>query len=139
MAEVSGNAELLEAVIQAIVQGRGHIKALLKELEKCVQLLRVEPSRGTFTTVSNNIESLRALMEFGEELRSGLTRLAGADLVVESILPKGDFLNVFQAMMAGFESRDWVTLADLIQYELLPLVQRSEEDLALLEAKLLKK
>ena len=130
---------LIEAIAVAIRDGQKYIKDLAKDLEKCAQTLRVEHSRGVFTTIANNIESLKALMEFGEELRNSLARTSGIDVRIESILPKDDFLNVFQAIVAAFEARDWVALADLIQYELLPLIQRSSEELTLLEAKLVKK
>ncbi len=130
---------LLEAISAAVKEGQKHIKTLEKDLDECARLLRVEQSRGIFTKVSTNIENMKALMEFGDELRNSLARLHRPDISGDDILSQKEFLNVFQAMVSAFEARDWVTLADLIQYELHPMITRGTEDLALLEGKLEKK
>ncbi len=139
MTESADHPTLLEAVSTAVKEGQKYVKDLEKELSECARLLRVEQSRGTFTKVSNNIDSMKALMEFGDQLRDSLARLHRPDISGEDLLSQKEFLNVFQAMVSAFEARDWVTLADLIQYELHPLVTRGIEDLVLLETKLEKK
>jgi hypothetical protein len=70
------------------------------------------------------IGNLALLSEFIGELRRGLQRLR----VTVDVFPAwNDARDVFQGMVSALESRDWVTLSDMIEYELSPMLEETQK------------
>ncbi|MBI4697838.1 MAG: hypothetical protein HY758_02695 [Nitrospirae bacterium] len=106
---------------------------IIKEIEKglldCANLFRVEPSDKVFNLFAEMINNLNQFFDFVRELRSGITNLKDPKISPDFLAVWDDALNIFKEMLAAFENKDWVTLSDLIQYELNPRLSEGGKQL----------
>jgi len=75
-------------------------------------------------------------MEFIKELKSGINFFDGFGLPADPISSQDSGLNIFKEMQSAFETKDWIMLSDLIEYELSPLLDQEGEWLDALGGKL---
>jgi hypothetical protein len=101
-----------------------------------VQPLRLEEDETVFVNLTQNINELQYFLEFIKELKRGIDHLKRDDLPPDPMLSDGSALNLFKDMYTAFESRDWIMLSDLIEYELSPLLLKEDEWLGTLDEKL---
>ena len=128
--------ELLAAIKNSITDARQVVQELAQVFTKSIQPLRLEESEAVFNDLSQNIYDLQGLMEFLSELKNGMDFYEGFSLPTDPISSNDDGLNLFKEMLASMESRDWIMLADLIEYELSPLLMNQSEWLGKLDEKL---
>ncbi len=64
-------------------------------------------------------------------------RSKGYDISMEAFACWDNSLGIFREMLSAFETRDWVTLSDLIQYELPPLFEEGKKGLSEISERLL--
>jgi dsDNA-specific endonuclease/ATPase MutS2 len=130
--------ELMDSIRKNVIGATGIVKEIGDSLFETASLLRIEQSERVFRSLSEGIDNLNHLMDFIRELRSGMEhlKLKGIDISMEPLLVWDNFLDVFREMLSAFESQDWITLADLIQYEIKPLLTDGENGLADLQKNL---
>ncbi len=128
--------ELLAAIKNSIGDARQVVKELSVALSERIQPLRLEESESVFNDLTQNIYDLQGLLEFISELREGILYYEGFGLPSDPISSDEDGLNLFREMLTSMESRDWIMLADLIEYELSPLLMKEDEWLGKLDEKL---
>ncbi len=128
--------ELLDAMRKGAAETTGIVKEIRDELLDCSHLLRVEQTHKVFTALSEGIKNLGHLMDFIREMQTGIEQLKRFDISIEPPLHWDRSLNVFKEMLSAFENKDWITLSDLIQYELNPLLIKEEEWLGALDKRL---
>ncbi len=122
--------DLKAALINGISDAIGIVKEIEKEMMDCANLLRVQQSDRIFGLFSEGINNLNHLFEFIKELKAGMAHLKGINVPAEALLCWDGAHSIFKDMLSAFENKDWVTLSDLIQYELSPLLLESEKGLS---------
>jgi hypothetical protein len=124
--------ELMDSIKKSVVGAAGVVKEIGDSLFETASLLRIEQSEQVFISLSEGMNNLNHLMDFIRELKSGIEhlRLKGIDISMEPLLVWDNFLDVFREMLSAFESQDWITLADIIQYEIKPLLTDGGNGLA---------
>jgi len=129
---VKKDVELVEALRKGISEADGIVTEIGDGLLDCVNLLRSEQSDEVFMALSEGIRNLDHLMGFVREVKRGIghLRLRGYDISMDSFACWDDSLTIFRDMLSAFETRDWVTLSDLIQYELPPLLREGRKGLS---------
>jgi len=132
----SEQPELLVAIKNSIGDARQVVKELSEVFSERIQPLRLEESEAVFNDLTQNICDLQGLMEFLSELKEGMHYFEEFGLQSDPISSNGQGLNLFREMLQSMESKDWIMLADLIEYELSPLLMHEEEWLGKLEEKL---
>lgn len=130
--------ELIDSIKKSVAGAAGIVKEVGDSLSETASFLRIEQSEQVFRSLSEGMNNLNHLMDFIRELKSGIEhlRLKGIDISMEPLLVWDNFLNVFREMLSAFESQDWITVADLIQYEVKPLLADGENGLADLQKNL---
>jgi hypothetical protein len=132
----SEQPELLAAIKNSISDARQVIKELAEVFAERIQPLRLEESEAVFNDLTQNICDLQGLMNFLTELKDGMHYFEGFGLPSDPISSNEAGLKLFKEMLASMESKDWIMLADLIEYELSPLLVQEEEWLGKLDEKL---
>ena len=121
-------------LLNTIREGIDHALAVVGEIDRqllaCANRLRVDPSEDTFTALSSEISNLDALVALMQEIRNGLAHLASLPVPAGAFASLEKSVSLFQQMQAAMEGKDWITLADLIQYELSPLLADGAKDLS---------
>jgi len=126
-------AELSAVVRHALTEGAGTLEHLQEALRQCAESLRLGDPGGTATDLREVIGHLVILSEFIDQVRKGLRALQVDGTPFEAWSRSVD---VFQQMVSAMESRDWVTLSDLIEYELHPRLDETRHEMLALTARL---
>ena len=134
---MSEQPELMAAIKNSIGDARQVVKELAGVFTEKIQPLRLEESESVFNDLTQNIYDLQGLMEFISELRDGIHYYEEFGLASDPISSDEAGLKLFKEMLVSMESRDWVMLADLIEYELSPLLIQEEDWLGKLDEKLI--
>ncbi len=122
--------ELLAKIREGIENALAVVGEIDRRLLTCSNRLRVDPSDDTFTALSSEISNLDAFVALMQELKNGFAFLTSRPVPPDAFASLEQSLSLFQQMQAAMEGSDWVTLADLIQYELSPLLAEGERDLS---------
>ncbi len=130
--DLKKDVELVMAIQEGIKEADEIVTEIGDRLLDCVNLLRTEQSDRVFKELSEGIKNLNHLMDFIREVKKGVEhlRLKGYDISMEPFACWDNSLDIFREMLSAFETRDWVTLSDLIQYELPPLFEDGKKGLA---------
>lgn len=130
--DMKKDAELVKAVQTGITEADEIVTEIGDRLLDCVNLLRTEQSDRVFMELSEGIKNLNHLIDFIREVKKGVEhlRLKGYNISMEPFACWDNSLGIFREMLSAFESRDWVTLSDLIQYELPPLFEEGKKGLS---------
>lgn len=128
--------ELLRVIKGSIGDARNTLQELAHVFKNDVQMLRVEESENVFLRLMQNIRDLQCVMDFMGELKEGLSFFKGFNLPSDPITHQDNGVKLFREMNSAFETKDWIMLSDLIEYELSPLLMREDEWFALLDEKL---
>jgi hypothetical protein len=122
--------ELLARIREGIDNALGVVGEIDRRLLACSNRLRVDPSDDTFTALSLEISNLDAFVALVQEIKNGVAHLASRPVPAEAFDSLEKSLSLFRQMQTAMEGKDWVTLADLIQYELSPLLADGKKDLS---------
>jgi hypothetical protein len=122
-------AELLATIRGGIDNALAVVVEIDRRLLACANRLRVDTSADTFTALSSEISTLDSFVALVQEIGNGVAHLASRPVPPGAFASLDRSLSLFQQMHAAMEGKDWVTLADLIQYELSPLLAEGERDL----------
>jgi hypothetical protein len=121
-------AELHEKIrdgVETLISVVGEIDAGLLE---CSKRLRVDPSNETFSALSMGITNLGDLVALVQEVRKGAAHLAAHPVPDDAFSTLEKSVDLFREMQSAMERKDWVSLADLIQYELSPLLVEGKKE-----------
>jgi len=117
---VKGNqSELREAVIGGVRESEVVAEKLSVKVGDYAKALRGVPSRELFDEITVTIGDLQSLLEAVSGINTALTQM-GQDTGHLKCWEKAS--EIFKAMVAAFERQDWLALADIMQYELKPLI-----------------
>jgi len=133
--KISGKTAILEVIRNSLGDARDTVSALDESLMENVKRLRVESSEYVFTNLMQDIRDLQCLMEFLGELKAGMVHFDDFGIGDDPITAEGAGVKVFREMNSAFASGDWVTLSDLIEYELSALLKKEESWLQELQQK----
>ena len=122
--------ELLNTIRGGIDNALAVVGEIDRRLLACANRLRVDPSEDTFTALSSEISNLDALVALMQEIKNGVAHLASRPVPAGTFGSLEKSLSLFQQMQSAMEGKDWITLADLIQYELSPLLADGAKDLS---------
>ncbi len=100
-------------------------------LMNTMNTLRTEETEDVFRNLSNWLKALDSVYRFAFEMKRGLEQLSSMGIKVET--NRLDFLleskNILEDMLGAFEANDWVTVCDLIEYEIVPMLSKSKDAL----------
>ncbi len=136
--DMKNDVELMKAVRTGITEADKIVTEIGDRLLDCVNLLRTEQSDRVFVELSEGIKNLNHLIDFIREVKKGIEhlRFKGYDISMEPFACWDNSLDIFREMLSAFETRDWVTLSDLIQYELPPLFEEGKKGLSEIKERL---
>jgi|Deesub1362A_J573_1020465.scaffolds.fasta_scaffold01772_7 hypothetical protein len=118
-------AEVLKAIKNSIGDAKQIINELIRAFEDNVKILRAEQNAYVFNNFVQNIRDLQCVFEYIGELNAGIRYLDQQGIRPDPISSKNFGIDILKEINGAFTSCDWVLLADLIEYELIPLL--SEE------------
>lgn len=122
--------ELLSRIREGVESALSVVGEIDGRLLDCSKRLRVDPSGEAFTALSTGLTNLGDLIDLVKEIGNGAAHLASRPLPADAFASLEKSVSLFQGMQEALEGKDWITLADLIQYELSPLLGQGEKDLA---------
>ncbi len=120
--KVEENNVIAHVLFNSIEETKDTIGKIEDRLLDCAQNLRVNQDSDTFDMLAANMDNLSQLIEYISELKNGLISIKGDDLPAEFFEHWDRSIEVIRDMNLAFESKDWVTVSDLIEYELSPLL-----------------
>jgi len=129
--------ELFSAIRNSIPDARYSAKKLAEVFTENIQPLRMEESEKVFVHLTQNIHELDCFLGFITDLREGMRYFDGFGLPPDPVSSHDAGLHLFQEMHAALESKDWIMLSDLIEYELSPLLLKEDEWLGSVNEKIL--
>jgi hypothetical protein len=130
------NPVLLKVIKDSITDGRDTIQKLAQVFKDNVLQLRLEQTEGVLNQLILSIGDLQNVMEFIEKLREGMQFFKDFGLPADPITHQGTGINLFTEINSAIETKDWIMLSDLIEYELSPLLIKEDEWFGSLEEKL---
>ncbi|MBN2653642.1 MAG: hypothetical protein JXR79_00805 [Nitrospirae bacterium] len=132
------NEDLKKVLLKEINSAHEVLIQITDGFSECTNTLRVEQNENVFTLLSELIKNLNLFVDFIKELKTGVDHLneSGHNLPVEPLIHWDKSLELFKNMLESFEGSDWVTLCDLMQYELIPMLKEGEEKLVNLKSAL---
>ncbi len=121
-----------ENLINAIKNGLREVITLLDDLSSSLSSvatnLRFQQDKETLNSFANSLKDLESIYKFAEEVQNGLSQLNSMGYTVGT-----HYLDVWakseehlRNMLNSFESEDWVTVCDLIEYEIIPIISRGK-------------
>lgn len=127
----NSSTELRDTLVNSLTETSELVEEISDRLLNCANSLRVEPSSQTFTAISEGIDNLKRLMDYVKELKRALEhiQLQGHAVSLDPLLCWDNSLDLFKEMLAAFENKDWITLCDIIQYELQPILADGKKGL----------
>lgn len=128
--------DLLEVLRRGVSESVDIVEEIYKGLKECSSAMRVEQTDTAFSALSQGFTNLNHLIQFLGEVKKGVACLQGFDIPERPFSCWENSLTLFNEMHSSFKNRDWVTLADLIEYELDPLLQEGREGLIELRERL---
>ncbi|MCC7202939.1 MAG: hypothetical protein IT393_09810 [Nitrospirae bacterium] len=134
--DVKKREELLTAINDGIVSTCEIIGQISGRLIDCANFLRMEQNEKVFNEITALMDNLSDLMDFIRELKNGLGQF---EISPESLSSWDKSVDIFKEMLPVFEGKDWITLADLIEYELNPLLLEGKNGLSELKQRLVVK
>lgn len=129
-------AELLRVIKESIGDARSTVQELAQVFRESVRSLRLEESEAIFLQLMQNIRDLQYVMTFMSELSEGISMFNRFGLPSDPITDQRAGIQLFSDMNSAFETKDWIMLSDLIEYELSPLLLKEDEWLGKLDRKL---
>jgi hypothetical protein len=123
-------AELLSKIREGIDSMLTTVKEIDERLLASSKQLRVDQGSDAFMVLSSAISNLGDLVDLVREIKSGIAHLASKSVPANAFDSWERSIALFREMLTALEGKDWITLADLIQYELSPLLAEGEKDLS---------
>jgi len=121
-------AELLTTVLQGVDTAISVIDDIENGLLDCSKQLRIDPSFETLTTLSIGISNLGDMVALMQEVQKGCVHLQGNPVPAESFTAFAKSIDLFREAQASMERQDWISLADLIQYEISPILKEAKQE-----------
>ena len=120
--------ETLKGGIEEVIE---LLQPISDGLMNTISILRSEESEDVFRNLSNWLKALDSVYKFAFELKRGLEQLNSMGMKLD--INRLDFLleskSLLEDMLDAFESNDWVTVCDLVEYEIVPMLSKSKEAL----------
>ena len=129
--------ELFNAIKESVNDARYSAQKLSEVFTDNIQPLRIEENESVFVNFIENIKDLECFLDFIKQLKDGMRFFDGFGLPSDPIMSEDAGMNLFNEMNSALESKDWIMLSDLIEYELSPLLMKEDEWLSALEDKIL--
>ncbi len=117
--------DLAFTLLESLEDIPGIVEELDGELQRAARTLRMDYGADTFTVLSGVLEGLKNLINYVEEVKYGVEHLAERGLEIDetSLDCWEEYEEVFEEMLSSFEMQDWIGVADLIEYEIHPLLE----------------
>ena len=127
--------EIFNAIKESIKDARFSAQKLSEAFTENIQPLRMEESESIFLNFIQNINELEHFLEFIKELKGGIRFFDDFGLPLDPISYDDSGMNLFNEINAAMESKDWIMLSDLVEYELSPLLIKEDDWLGKLDDK----
>ena len=124
--------EAKENLVKAIRDGLQEIVPIIDELSSSLSSvasdLRFQQDRNTLNNFAASMKDLESIYKFAEEVQRGLNQLNIMGYQVNT-----HYLDIWsnseehlRKMLSSFEAEDWITVCDLIEYEIVPLLSKGK-------------
>lgn len=135
MNKVAERPEIFNAIRESLNDSRSAVQEIAEAFKDNIQQLRIEGSEDVLINLTKNIHELDCFLQYVGELKEGMKYFEGFGLPDDPISLQNAGLNIFMEMNSALESKDWIMLSDLIEYELLPLLSEEGKWLSSLQEK----
>jgi len=122
-------AELLATIMQGVDTAISVVDDIEAGLLECSKQLRIDPSFETFTALSAGISNLGDMVSLMQEIYKGCAHLRSNPVPAEFVTAFEKSVDLFREVQVSMERQDWISLADLIQYEISPILKESKQEL----------
>jgi len=116
-----------------------YVSKLIPQMEKSSELLRIEDELEANEHFAICIEDLRLLINliesFGSVLHFDFNEVSFYDLPKN---PAERLLSIIKEIVVSQENNDWIMLADLIEYELIPILKEWAQIIEFIQKKYIK-
>ena len=137
MSKVAERPEIFNAIRESLSDARLTVQKIAEIFTDIIQPLRIEGSEAVLTTLTQHIQELDCFLQYVAELKKGMSYFEEFGLPDDPISSQDAGLTIFKEMNSALESKDWIMLSDLIEYELITLLQKEDEWLGFLNEKIL--
>jgi hypothetical protein len=137
MSKVAERPEIFNAIRESLNDARTAVQKIEELFTGIIKPLRIEGSEDVLTTLTQHIQELDCFLQYVEELKKGVSYFEEFGLPDDPISSQDAGLAIFKEMNSALESKDWIMLSDLIEYELITLLQKEDEWLGFLNEKIL--
>ncbi|MEW6720411.1 MAG: hypothetical protein AB1346_08180 [Thermodesulfobacteriota bacterium] len=120
--------ELLSRIREGVETALSVIGEIDAGLLDCSKRLRIDPSSETFAVLSAGIANLGDLLALVQEIRKGADFLPSRPVPADALSTLEKSIDLFREMQAAMERKDWISVADLIQYELSPVLSEGKKE-----------
>lgn len=124
---------VLDAIRAGLAESPQIVNLIAASLRSCAGGLRLGQSGPALDTLGQAVGNLALLAELVTSLRNGLARL---NLDSAPIASWHSCTETFRGVVEALERRDWVLLSDLIDYELCPMLEETQKEMAALRERL---
>ncbi|RMG58897.1 MAG: hypothetical protein D6713_06675 [Deltaproteobacteria bacterium] len=130
-AQAEKGKELLEAVRESIAETGTIMDEILKNILEAADKLRFTQDRETFEGVGELVTNLQHLFEYVSSLKEGVALLGkyGYELDDKVFERWDEAAGHLEEIASAFERKDWVYAADVMEYELHPLLSEGVKGL----------
>lgn len=129
-----------EVIAESLAGGIEYINEIKPIITRVAELYRLGKDHEANQTYAQCVEALQRLINSCEVIKTSV-RLVREDLQAEKMMVlegKGSILELLKELLKVQSDRDWILLADLLEYELVPLLQNWSQELSGLQANLQK-
>lgn len=137
MHKVAERPVIFNAIRESLNDARMSVQKLAEMFTANIQQLRIEGSQEVLITLTQNIHELDGFLQYVAELKKGMSYFEEFGLPDDPISLQDAGLTIFKEMNTALESKDWIMLSDLIEYELITLLHEEDEWLGALHQKTL--
>ncbi|MBI5681945.1 MAG: hypothetical protein HZC45_02050 [Deltaproteobacteria bacterium] len=130
--------DVIDAMKKGVGDTIGMIDEICERLKDCSNLLRIEQGKEVFNSLSQGIENIKSLLDLINELNIGIGYLStsGYSISKEIFSNLDKTKGVFNEMLSAFEGKDWITVADIMEYEINPILLEIKKGLDTLNDRL---
>jgi len=137
---ISTIKSLEEKTVQLLREMNIYLERLMEGMEEVADAFRMGASEKANSMLYDALEGLSAFTEIIQTAKSlAKTDLSDLSLNNETMSSQEErLLAVLKSVKSGQEDSDWVSVADLMEYELAPLIEKWREFIPMIESELLK-
>jgi hypothetical protein len=124
-----------DVIEESLKGGAQYSEELVLLIKKISELYRIGKDKEANQSYTQMVDGLQRLIKSCEVIK-GAIQLVRVEIPVEKVMViegKGGILELLNSMLDAQKDKDWILLADILEYELVPTLQNLSQDLTNLQ------